>query len=462
MNKRLIWLLITLICIAAVIYFWEPILDSLPIDQSGWDVRHGQRYYLDEKGDPKTGWLELEKGTFYLGSDGVMHTGWLEENGNRYFLDNSGRLTTGWQTIQDKTYFFGPEGTLCHGFVNQEGQRFYLDENGSPVSGFYSDGDTTYYLLDNGTILSGWFQFSGNTYYLREDGSVYTGWLEEDGKRYFFSNADGSMATGITEIDGSLYGFDEMGVSLAGWAELNGQRYYLNQDGTLYQGWLEEDGKRYYIREDGTPAVGKLVIDEEAYFFSSSGVNFIMVNPWHYLPKDFEVELVNACGALLDPVCQEDLERMLSDCRAAGHNPRIISSYRSIAAQRANLQNKIDAMGGNYAAATKIIAVPGTSEHHLGLAFDIVDSAFPELSHRQAQRPTQQWLMEHCWEYGFILRYPDNSIDITGIIWEPWHYRYVGVEIAMEIRDMGKITLEEYIDNLTNDGTTCGGKKPAE
>ena len=115
-------------------------------------------------------------------------------------------------------------------------------------------------------------------------------------------------------------------------------------------------------------------------------------------------------------------------------------------------------MGGDYAAATKIVAVPGTSEHHLGLAFDIVDSAYPKLNHQQATMPAQKWLMEHCWEYGFILRYPENSTDITGIIWEPWHYRYVGVEMALEIRDLGGIPLEVYIDNLTNDGTTCGGK----
>ena len=69
------------------------------------------------------------------------------------------------------------------------------------------------------------------------------------------------------------------------------------------------------------------------------------------------------------------------------------------------------------------------------------------------------WLAENAWRYGFILRYPLDTTEITGIIYEPWHYRYVGVEMALEIRDLGGITLEEYIDNLTNDGTTCGGQK---
>ena len=150
---------------------------------------------------------------------------------------------------------------------------------------------------------------------------------------------------------------------------------------------------------------------------------------------------------------------MLEDCRAAGCYPRIVSSYRSIADQRVNLQNMINSMGGDYEAATKIVAVPGTSEHHLGLAFDIVDANYPKLNHDQAKMPTQKWLMENSWKYGFIMRYPEGTTDITGIIYEPWHYRYVGREMAAELYELG-VCLEVYIDNLTNDGTTCGGKQP--
>ena len=94
--------------------------------------------------------------------------------------------------------------------------------------------------------------------------------------------------------------------------------------------------------------------------------------------------------------------------------------------------------------AAREVAVPGTSEHQLGLAVDIVDKDHPLLDESQADRPTQIWLMEHCWEYGFILRYPVGTTDQTGIIYEPWHYRYVGREIAMELKELG-ITLEEYL-----------------
>jgi hypothetical protein len=98
--------------------------------------------------------------------------------------------------------------------------------------------------------------------------------------------------------------------------------------------------------------------------------------------------------------------------------------------------------------AAQVVAVPGTSEHHSGLAVDIIDTRLWALEEEQADLPAQQWLMEHCWEYGFILRYPKDKIDVTGIIYEPWHYRYVGLELAKELHDLG-LTLEEYMTMLT-------------
>ena len=486
MKKLLIVLLILALLAGGLWYFREPLLDLLPIDRSGWTDLEGVRCYLDADGNPVTGWQQIDGRTYFFTETGTMHTGWLEEGGSRFYLDNSGSPVQGWQTIQGVKHRFDEAGKPMQGFLEEDGKRFYLNENGSPEAGFFSDGETAYFVLDSGSIISGWLTFAQGTYYLNEDGSVHTGWLEENGKRYYFGEADGSMSTGwvdtpegkyylnsdgtissgLMEVDGVLRGFDANGAPLSGWAQLNDQRYYFNQDGTLYQGWLEEDGKRYYIKEDGTPAVGKLVIDEQTYFFSSTGMNFLFVNPWNSLPEDFEPELVEIdYGHQVDPACLEALKQMLADCKAAGFSPTIVSSYRSYSRQQANLQRMInsyldDGLSYNeaYARSVQIVAVPGTSEHHLGLALDIVDSAYTNLNHQQATRPTQKWLMEHCWEYGFILRYPQDTTDITGIIWEPWHYRYVGTELSLEIRDLGGITLEEYIDNLTNDGTTCGGK----
>ena len=98
--------------------------------------------------------------------------------------------------------------------------------------------------------------------------------------------------------------------------------------------------------------------------------------------------------------------------------------------------------------AATVVARPGTSEHQLGLAVDIVDSRSYSLTDYQATLPAQKWLMAHSWEYGFILRYPDDKTDVTGIIYEPWHYRYVGKELAKELYNAG-LTLEEYLQNLT-------------
>ena len=95
--------------------------------------------------------------------------------------------------------------------------------------------------------------------------------------------------------------------------------------------------------------------------------------------------------------------------------------------------------------AAKVVAVPGTSEHQLGLALDIIDTGYTNLDEEQEDTATQQWLMAHCWDYGFILRYPNGTTDITGIIYEPWHYRYVGRTAAAQIHELG-VTFEEYID----------------
>ncbi len=96
------------------------------------------------------------------------------------------------------------------------------------------------------------------------------------------------------------------------------------------------------------------------------------------------------------------------------------------------------------ALAAREVAVPGTSEHQLGLAVDIIDNSNWNLDESQENVPAQQWLMANSWRYGFILRYPVGSTSVTGIIYEPWHYRYVGCQAAKEIYQRG-ITLEEYL-----------------
>ncbi len=97
--------------------------------------------------------------------------------------------------------------------------------------------------------------------------------------------------------------------------------------------------------------------------------------------------------------------------------------------------------------AAKWVAVPGTSEHQLGLSVDIVSLNNQMLDESQEKTEEQKWLMKNSYKYGFILRYPSDKIEITGIGYEPWHYRYVGKEAAAEITQKG-IALEEYLGNL--------------
>ena len=163
-------------------------------------------------------------------------------------------------------------------------------------------------------------------------------------------------------------------------------------------------------------------------------------------------ETIDSNGYQVDARIMDDLEEMFAAAQAAGRNPVICSAFRSWDTQEYLYQNKIqrvmteEGLTEEEAAveAGTVVAVPGTSEHQIGLALDIVSSQYMNLDEKQMETEDQQWLMENSWKYGFILRYPLNKSDITGIIFEPWHYRYVGKEAAKEIYEQD-ITLEEYL-----------------
>lgn len=192
----------------------------------------------------------------------------------------------------------------------------------------------------------------------------------------------------------------------------------------------------------------------------------LLVNPWNTLPEGFTVELQSLSnGMKVDKRIVEDLNAMLADCRRAGLRPLICSAYRSQETQTRLYNNKIArlrAAGYSKEAAVqeagRWVAVPGTSEHQTGLALDIVAASYQVLDKRQEETAEQKWLMEHCWEYGFILRYPSDKSGVTGIGYEPWHYRYVGKETALAIRDSG-LCFEEYLESLEADGAEPDAKQ---
>ncbi|MBQ6623646.1 MAG: M15 family metallopeptidase [Mogibacterium sp.] len=169
----------------------------------------------------------------------------------------------------------------------------------------------------------------------------------------------------------------------------------------------------------------------------------ILVNPDNAMPEGMEVETASTeSGHEVDARVKEPLEEMLAACREAGYSPQIISAFRTRETQQYlydTTANKNDT------------AKPGHSEHECGLAIDIIDSSSAgwadPLIDEQEELPAQIWLMENCQDYGFILRYPKDKEDITQIIYEPWHYRYVGKEHATKIMESG-VCLEEYIEEL--------------
>ena len=166
----------------------------------------------------------------------------------------------------------------------------------------------------------------------------------------------------------------------------------------------------------------------------------VLVNAANPLPEDYAVSMTKLPdGHEVDKRCYSDLQAMLDACEAAGLYPRLESAYRDWAAQNAYFDQEMAKLleeGMNHAQAeketAKSVAAAGCSEHHLGLAVDITD------------KDAQQWLQEHSWEYGFILRYPGDKTEQTGYSYDPGHYRYVGREAAAEMWETG-LCLEEYL-----------------
>ncbi len=180
----------------------------------------------------------------------------------------------------------------------------------------------------------------------------------------------------------------------------------------------------------------------------------VLVNNKNPMADDYQIpelkELANDYS--VDSRIWEAANQMLSDAKAAGLDVVLCSAYRSVSRQEelfiASLKDRLKS-GLNYWDAfvdTRMsVAEPGTSEHALGLALDLISKHYMELDEKQRETAEAKWLEANCYKYGFILRYPPEKTDITGIIYEPWHYRYVGVEHATKITELG-VTLEEYLE----------------
>ena len=169
---------------------------------------------------------------------------------------------------------------------------------------------------------------------------------------------------------------------------------------------------------------------------------FILANPWHSV-EEYEPDLEWFGDVQLDYRIIDAMDAFVGDARDLGYSVVMVSGYRSYDTQTGLFEQTADAYGEEEAAT--IVAVPGTSEHQTGLAADITDDYYDLMNESLENTELYQWMSAHCHEYGFIVRFPKGKEDITGIIYEPWHYRYVGVEAATYIMEHD-LTLEEFLE----------------
>lgn len=173
----------------------------------------------------------------------------------------------------------------------------------------------------------------------------------------------------------------------------------------------------------------------------------MLVNSTHALPEGYTVDLTELSnGQSVATLIYPALQQMLDDARSQGIYPVVASGYRTPEKQQSLMDEKIQSlMEQGYsqesaqAEALKWVNQVGYSEHQSGLAVDINADGI-----HSAGYEVYDWLAQNAWQYGFILRYPENKTDITGTSYEPWHYRYVGVEAAQAITEQG-VCLEEYL-----------------
>ncbi len=183
----------------------------------------------------------------------------------------------------------------------------------------------------------------------------------------------------------------------------------------------------------------------------SCSAEMIVVNKDNLIPKKFKVKTKICRGKEVGADISENLEKMISDAKKDGIILWISSGYRSVERQtmlfnRQVQREKNKGLSEQEAekSAQSVVAKPYTSEHNTGLAVD-----FNGVEDDFYKTKEYQWLLSHSAEYGFIERYPKKDQSITGVIYEPWHFRYVGKENAIKIKESG-LCLEEYVRSLNN------------
>ena len=205
--------------------------------------------------------------------------------------------------------------------------------------------------------------------------------------------------------------------------------------------------------EEGTMIYDEINGYEDATF--EDDWKLILINKESPIPENYEFELGTIRGNIKSDVrVVEYVLKMIQAAKEDGVTLAICSPYRDYDRQVMLFERKVKSylrQGKSkeeaYERASQTLAIPGTSEHQAGLAFDFISDDYVTLDAGFADCDAGKWLKENGYKYGFILRYPEGKESITDIEFEPWHYRYVGVEAATEIMSQG-ICLEEYVEQI--------------
>ena len=207
--------------------------------------------------------------------------------------------------------------------------------------------------------------------------------------------------------------------------------------------------------EDSSRTEQNTDIQSEETVFSKDDWRLVLINKQHSIPEDYEFNLGTIAGGMqCDERILGDLFAMLKAAKEDGVTLTICSPYRSTDRQVMLFDRKIKRYMNRgmsymeaYQLASQAVTIPGNSEHEIGLALDIVCDTYTSLNEGFGDTEAGKWLAENSRKYGFILRYPKGKEYVTGIEYEPWHFRYVGTEAATIIMDEG-ITLEEFWEGL--------------
>ncbi|MBQ8527785.1 MAG: M15 family metallopeptidase [Lachnospiraceae bacterium] len=216
---------------------------------------------------------------------------------------------------------------------------------------------------------------------------------------------------------------------------------------------MEYDSSNVENEEQAQEPEGEVNLES----FDKNDWKIMLINKQHPVPEDYEFTLATIKGSMkCDERIIPELQQMMKDAQKDGVSLVIRSPYRDYERQIYLFNRKIKnymrskmSYLESYRTTAQSVTVPGASEHQVGLALDITSNTYTTLTEGFAETEAGKWLAEHSYEYGFILRYPDGKEDITGITFEPWHFRYVGKTAAKYIYD-NDLTLEEFVAQLND------------